>query len=380
MNDRDKPVKVLVGMPFAAPLGGAERHLDLVAREGAHHGIDMHVVFFTHGPMEEKLRALGVRTSVVDLGRFRDLATGRRAIRRLRAIVARERPDVVFSWLPRSQLYLNPAARLAGVPVERIAWWQHHAPTGDLLERAATLVPAGAVVCASDTVVAAQQRLRPKRPIKLVHYGIEAPDPAPAAALEELRAELGIPAGRSVVGLPGRLVEWKGQDRFLDAVALLRERGADVHALVVGGPGHGGETDWHRGLRSRAERAPLAGAVTFTGHVDEPIPYIQLMDVMVNASEPEPFGLTLVEAQALGVPVVAVDIGGPREIVIHGESGWLVPTGAPEDLADGIAAVLADAGLRDRITDAGRRSYEQRFTADAGVARFADAMREIASR
>ncbi len=230
----DAPVKVVVGMPFAALMGGAERYLDLVARRAADHGVDMHIVFLADGPMVEDLRDAGVRTSVVSLGRFRDLGSGRRVVRRLRTIIERERPDVAFSWLPRAHVYMAPAARFAGLPVGRIAWWQHHAPTGELLERAATAIPAGAVFTASETVVAAQKRLRPKRRIVLTHYGIAPPEPASNSELRQLRDELGIPDDRAIAGLPGRLVPWKGQDRFLDAIALLREQGRDVHALVVG--------------------------------------------------------------------------------------------------------------------------------------------------
>src|SRR5690606_5544934 len=109
----------------------------------------------------------------------------------------------------------------------------------------------------------------------------------------------------------------------------------------------------------------------------DPLPYLRLMDVLVNASVGEPFGLTLLEAQALGVPAVAVAEGGPLEIIEHGESGWLVPSGEPGALAEGIAAVLDDPALARRLSAGGRRSYEPRFTAEASVARVAEAMRSV---
>jgi glycosyltransferase involved in cell wall biosynthesis len=365
-------------MPFGTALGGAERYLGLVARRAAAHDLDMHVVFFERGPFEESLRADGVSTSVLPLGRFRDLRAGARVVRGLVRLIRRQRPDVVFGWLPRAQIYMSPAARLAGVPGGHVAWWQHHATTGEIHERVATLIPAAAVFVASRTVEEAQRRLRPRRRTVLTHYGIEPVDPRPDDEIAALREHLGIPAGRPVAGLPGRLVRWKGQDRFLEAVARLRDQGREIHALVVGGSGHGLDEGFDGELRELSRRLGIEDRVTFTGHVDEPLPYLQAMDVLVNASDPEPFGLTLVEAQALGVPALAVGRGGPTEIIEHGQSGWLVPSGDPADLAAGVAALLDDPELAAGIRERGRASYQRRFTADAGVARFAGALRDLA--
>jgi glycosyltransferase involved in cell wall biosynthesis len=373
----DRPLRVLVGMPFGEARGGAERFLRLVAERAAEHGLELHVVLHQEGPLARELEAAGVETSLVPLGRFRQLGAGLRALLALRRLMRAWRPDLVFSWLTRSHVYLAPAAALAGIPRRRVAWWQHHTPRDELLSRIATLVPAAAVFCASEAVAREQRGLWPRRRTIVAHCGIADPGEMAAEELEALRARLGIPPGRAVVGLPGRLVRWKGQDRFLRAVARLRDEGRDVHALVVGGTGHGLDADFEPELRALADELGLAERTTFTGHVADPLPYLRLMDVLVNASVGEPFGLTLLEAQALGVPAVAVAEGGPLEIIEHGESGWLVPSGEPGALAEGIAAVLDDPALARRLSAGGRRSYETRFTAEASVARVAEAMRSV---
>jgi glycosyltransferase involved in cell wall biosynthesis len=373
------PVRVLVGMPFGTALGGAERFLRLLAERAPEHGLDLHVVLHERGPLERELAHVGVPVTLVPLGRFRELGTGVRAVGALRRLIREWRPDLVFGWLPRSHVYLSPAALLAGLPVARIAWWQHHRPTGEILERLATVVPATAIFCGSETVAAAQARLRPRRRTLVTHYGIAPVHRLPDAELTALRERLEIPSGRHVVGLPGRLVRWKGQHRFIDAVARLVAEGREVHGLVVGGTGHGLDEDFGPALHDQVRRLGLDERVTFTGHVEDPLPYIQLMNVLVNASIGEPFGLTLVEAQALGVPAVAVDVGGPREIIVHGESGWLVPSGEPDDLAAGMAAVLDDPERAERITARAKESYAACFTAEAGVERVARAMRDLAA-
>lgn len=372
------PVRVVIGMPFGTALGGAERHLQLVLRRARAHGLEPHLVLLEDGPLEQWAREADVPVDVLPVGRFREVGTGGRVVLELRRVLRRVQPDVVFGWLPNAQVFLSPAARLAGIPSSRVAWWQHHLPTGDVLERLATALPAAAVVCASHAVSEAQARLLPRRPRLLVRVAVEDPPPVDDRRVAEVRGALGISAGRAVIGIPGRLVRWKRQDAVLRAAAQLRDGGADVHVLVVGGEGHGLDLGYGQELRELARNLDLADRVTFTGHVDDVASHVRAMDVLVNASVGEPFGMTVVEAQALGVPALAVGVAGPTETIVHGRSGWLVGDGRPETLASGLRQVLADTELRSRLAAGGRASYLATYTADAGVERFARALRDLA--
>ena len=128
-----------------------------------------------------------------------------------------------------------------------------------------------------------------------------------------------------MVGISGRLVRWKRQDALLRAVALLAAEDRDVHALVVGGDSHNEDPGYGGELERLAASLGIADRVTFTGHRTDAVALTQVMDVMVNASDPEPFGLVLLEALAVRRPVVAVARGGPAEIVEDGVTGTLVP-------------------------------------------------------
>jgi glycosyltransferase involved in cell wall biosynthesis len=88
------------------------------------------------------------------------------------------------------------------------------------------------------------------------------------------------------------------------------------------------------------------------------------MDLLVNASDHEPFGIVLLEAMAQGVPVLAVADAGPREIVVPGESGLLVPSSRPEALAEALRPLLTDPELRLRLGRGGRDRVRERFTAE----------------
>jgi glycosyltransferase involved in cell wall biosynthesis len=283
----------------------------------------------------------------------------------------RRRPDLILSWMPKAHLYCAPAAVLAGMRA-RLVWWQHEIPAGHWMDRLATLLPARAVGCSSRAAAQAQERLRPRRSTFVVAPGV-AP-PAPGSVLAPPEQGDGLP----VVGLVGRLQPWKGQDRLLRAQVLLRERGRPVRTLIVGGDAHGLSSEYAASLPGLIGELGLSGEVTLTGQVPDAGPYIEQMDLLVNASDPEPFGLVLLEAMARGVPVVAVAGGGPAEIVQDGSTGVLARSGDPVALADAIERVLADPGRRRELGEAGLRRFNEYYTARAMRERLLSRLEQLA--
>jgi glycosyltransferase involved in cell wall biosynthesis len=167
-----------------------------------------------------------------------------------------------------------------------------------------------------------------------------------------------------VIGIVGRLQPWKGQHRFLQALAELRDRGRDAHGLVVGGDAHGLSPEYAASVRRMVGELGLEDRVTLTGQVPDTAPYVRAMDVMVSASEREPFGIVLLEAMAHAVPVVAVGDAGPRDIVDDGRTGVLVPSPHPTLLADALEPLVDDAERRRAMGACGRERYLREFTAE----------------
>ncbi len=165
-----------------------------------------------------------------------------------------------------------------------------------------------------------------------------------------------------VVGLVGRLEPWKGQDRLLEAQAQLRERGYPIHLLIVGGDAYDLAPEYAQSLAPLAARLGLTDSVTMTDHVPDAGPYIEQMDILVNASDCEPFGIVLLEAMARGVAVVAVNAGGPAEFIDDGETGVLATNASPEALADALERLLASPRLREQLARAGRERFLAEFT------------------
>jgi glycosyltransferase involved in cell wall biosynthesis len=242
------------------------------------------------------------------------------------------------------------------------------------MDRLATRLPTVAVGCSSATSQRAQQALLPHRPTFVVNPGVDAAGLRAQAATEpraQLRARLGIPPERAVIAVAARLQPDKGQDRLLEAVALLRRDGVDAHCLVVGGDAHGLSPEYAAGLPRLAARLGLGDRVTFAGQVAEVAPYLAAADVVVNAAEGEAFGIAILEAMAVGCPIVAVAAAGPAEILEPGVTGVLAADGQPATLAADLATLLADESRRARLGAAARVAVERRFTSTRAAQRLA---------
>lgn len=371
-------MRVLVTIPWGERLGGAEAMLQSILDGAPQAGHEFELLFFGDGPWVGELRAAGFFVEVLAAGRLREPHRWLASVVRLARIIRRRRPDLVLNWSAKTQLYGAPAAVLAGMR-DRVVWWQQLIPSErSWLDRAATLLPARAVGCYSTAAADAQRRLFPSRRTFVVSPGTPAPEPGPGPAEAEA-ARLSLLPGVPVVGLVGRLQSWKGQDRLLEAQALLRERGLAIQTLIVGGDSWGLSPDYAASLPRLAERLALGDAVTLTGEVPDAGPYVERMDVLVNASDPEPFGIVLLEAMARGVAVMAVDSGGPGEFIDDGRTGVLARSGEPEALADALEPLLRDDALRTRIALAGRESFLAEFTEAALRRRFFAALEGLLS-
>jgi glycosyltransferase involved in cell wall biosynthesis len=366
----ERPVRVLCTLPWASRSGGAEEIFQGVVTGGPENGYQIQTVFFEEGPWPGELRAEGVASEVVAAGRLREGQKYLATVARLAAILRRSQPDVILNWTAKTQLYGAPAAILVGM-ADRVFWWQHAVPLPNWLDSCAAALPTRVIGCSSHYAAAAQAEMRPTRATYVVHAGARMPEPS------RYPAPLALPPGVPIIGLVGRLQRWKGQDRMLRAAALLRERGQQFHLVLVGGDSFDLEPAYAASLPALIEELGLKDTVTMTGQVPDAGPYMEQLDVLVNASEPEPFGMVLLEAMARGIAVVAVDTGGPREILVPGVSGILARSGAPDALADALEQALASEEHRREIARAGRERFEREFTTAVMCRRMGELFRSL---
>jgi glycosyltransferase involved in cell wall biosynthesis len=184
----------------------------------------------------------------------------------------------------------------------------------------------------------------------------------PQARLVQLAGQWRLPDGKSVIMLPGRLTSWKGHSVLLDALTHLTR---DDYVVVFVGDDQG-RTDYRNQLERQIEKSGFDHIVRFAGPCrDMPAAYMSA-DVVVSAStKPEAFGRVIVEAQAMGRPVVAFDHGGAKETILEGETGLLVEPGDAVALARALNAALdLDAERRKSMAEVSIRHVRENFTLD----------------
>jgi len=189
--------------------------------------------------------------------------------------------------------------------------------------------------------VAAVYGLPPER-LRVIQRGVDLsrfdPQRVSPERLIQLAKKWRLPDDRPIVMLPGRLTRWKGQLDLVAAVAALGRR--DLLCLLVGSDE--GRPAYRQELERTIAACGLGEVFQLVEDCDDMPAALMLADVVVSASNrPEGFGRVVVEAQAMGRPVIATDHGGARETVLPDETGWLVPPREPQALAAAIAEALA---------------------------------------
>jgi glycosyltransferase involved in cell wall biosynthesis len=164
-------------------------------------------------------------------------------------------------------------------------------------------------------------------------------DPALVSAerLAALRAAWGVAEGQPIIMLPARVTRWKGQMVLVEAMAQLP---GDALALLVGDAAE--RPAFQAELQARIAGLGLQDRVRLVGHATDMPAALMLADVVVHAStDAEAFGRTVIEAQAMARPVIASDLGAPRETVAEGITGWRTPPGDAAALAAALSRALA---------------------------------------
>jgi glycosyltransferase involved in cell wall biosynthesis len=252
----------------------------------------------------------------------------------------------------KAALYGGAAARVAGLPV---VWHLHDRIAGDYLPEAAVRLVRGAARILPTHVIA-NSRATLQTIAPYVRSSEAIPCCLPAGALQRPRLSPTRRHRRALcVGMVGRLVPWKGQHVFLEAFA--RAFGANSAQAVLVGGAFFGEEAYEYELRKLAERLGIYERVRFTGFCEDVNSELAGLDILVHASViPEPFGQTVVEGMAAGLPVIAADAGGPAEIIEHDTDGLLYPPGDIDALAAMLRRVAHDERLRERLGTAARDS------------------------
>ena len=184
--------------------------------------------------------------------------------------------------------------------------------------------------------------------------------------LEKFSKQNNIDRNKFIILLPGRLTYWKGQKIFIEAIKLLSER-SDIpsfEAIILGGDQ--GRNVYKKQLLVLVQQYRLGKIIKFIDHCEEmPVAYAISNLVCSCSYEPEAFGRVSVEAQSMQIPIIASDIGGSKETIINGKTGYLFKNKDPKALADSIIMVMQkDYNSLKSIGLEGRKNVLKRFDVD----------------
>jgi glycosyltransferase involved in cell wall biosynthesis len=349
---------------------GAEKQLLMLAPGLAREGFDVHVCALTRGgPLAAEFRAAGIPTKIIG----KRLKADPVALARLARHIARLRPDLVHTWIFAAGSYGRVAARAVGVKhivageycVDR--WkstWQWIVDRRLARQTERYVVNSAAIrdYCADHGL--------PAEKFTVIDNGVE---PARASDVSrcQLLDELKCPADARLIGVVGRHWPQKRVKDLIWAADLLRVLHDNLRLLVVGdGP-----------ERSTLERfARLASDldhIRFLGHRDDVWRIVPHLDVFWNGSGYEGQPNAVMEAMAAAVPVVASDIPGNRELVVHGETGFLVPIAGRAARARATDQIFNDAALAARLGAGAKQRMAEHFSVEKNVRRHVEMYREL---
>ncbi len=343
----------------SASWGGMELHVGVLSDLLAKDGLAVRAICATGSKLEKFLRKANIPCEhIAEGGYFRPLAIFK-AIRVLKTY----RPDVVHVHYSKDLWWLIPAVALSG---QRAVILSKHVgtqkPKTDFLHR--WLYERVQFIIAISAVI--QQNIIRTHPISadrvvVVHHGVDMQRFNPQAVDRwHIREALGFSREQFVLGIIGRLQLAKGYLEFLQMAHALKHRYPHCRYLWVGEASRGEGEEAQKILR-RIDELGLQKWVKWVGYREDIPEMLAAMDLFVFPSHAEAFGLVLIEAMAMGKPVISSNCDGVLDIVVPQRTGLLVPPRQPEELTRAAIRLIESPELRKAMGEAGRKRVETHF-------------------
>lgn len=322
-------------------IGGTEQQILELTRRIDRRRFEPVVCCFRHGAKAREIESLGIRV----LHEPKSLKADPGLVVRLARMMRRERFDIVQTYLWGANTWGRIAARMAGVPhvlasERNVDIWEerYKRVLGRLLARGTDRIVANSEAVRSYLLT---QGVSPDK-VVTIYNGVNFDRFRKPCDPAIRRAELSIPPDAILAGAVARVEPAKDHGTLLRAMALIAERVPRLHLAVVGG---GSELDT---LRELARELGIGDRVHFTGPRTDAAEWLQTVDFSVLSSVKEGLSNTVLESMAAGRAMIATDVGGNAEVIVEGETGYLVPARDPAALSQAIARLaVSDERIRE---------------------------------
>lgn len=367
-------------------LGGGETALLALAEGIAPAGVTPHLLVPRSGSLADRWTAHGWPVHTLPFrgattyfipGLWARLPTSRR----IEALIRAEHIDLLHSdyhTLP----YAQPAAERAGIPTvwTCMGWWFKPKPWQRGFFRRTAHIFAHSEAIKRGFL--GDPPFMPSERVEVLYPGVNTRHFHPGVDGLRVRFQAGVDQSVPVVALLARFQSVKGHEVFVETARQIALQMPDVRFLVAGEDVHGVAADasYKARILASVENDPfLRDRIHYLGFRDDSERVIGAADVVVCTSDFESFGVALVEAMACGKPVVSTNHGGPAEIVVDGETGYLVPPRSPKMLAKKIIPLLRTPALRTVMGLAARRRVLAQFSAEKTAGRFLEVVGQLVS-
>jgi glycosyltransferase involved in cell wall biosynthesis len=317
------------------------------------------------------LEEYGVKPTLIpEMQRTPNFSSDRRAYRKLKQIIREFQPDIVHTHSAKAGALGRKAAKACGVPIIVHTYHGHvfHSYFGafktklyQLIERRLARISTGIIAISplQKQELSETYRICEASKIKVIPLGID------LSKFRENRAEKRKTTRDSyqltdtdiAVAIVGRLAPIKNHTLFLNAVETLCKQGIFAKFFIVGN----GQEYQHIEQAVKRLKQAYGVSITMTGWIKDIASFNAGMDVICLSSDNEGTPVSLIEAQANNLPVVTTDVGGVRDIVLDGETGFVVPKGASQEFADKLAILLTNEEIRKKMSQNGWNHVQEKF-------------------
>jgi glycosyltransferase involved in cell wall biosynthesis len=357
----------LLFLNHVSQISGAEVGLLDLVRSLDRKRFPVVVVVPAAGPLTDALEKNGAKVVHLRLRRFVKTLNPFRwisylislstVVPRLVRLIREERIDIVHSNSTTAQIYGVLAARRAAVP----SIWHcrdlvNLGLLGRWLYRSSTRI-----IAISHAVAEHLNQNGHNDKLVTIHNGVDLPLLQPTGVRDTLRKELGIGPDALLVAMAGQMVPWKNHALFLRAASLIAEELPTARFLIIGDDLFGGQSGYRDRLKGLARELELTESVRFLGYRTDFARLLEGIDVLVHPADREPFGRVIAEAMAMAKPVVAINAGGPTEIIHDGQDGLLIPPNNPVELAKAVIRLKEEPALASRLAQEARKRIETDF-------------------
>lgn len=370
-------IKVLHLIETTGP-GGAETVLLNIVSRLDQEDFESLVVVTGHGWLYESLTRAKVPTVIMESDRANDW----RFVRKVVGLIRERNIDVIHSHLNGMNFY----ACLAGVVSSRPVVTTFHGVIGDWnVKTAKNRLKYALIRNTSRRIVTVSEFLKrqlketwvfPDEKMARIYNGADFDTLDSTLVKDDVRKSLNVPQDAPLIGMVGNIRTTKGYDHYVRAARLVVDKRPDCRLLIVGQ----GKGELLEQITSLISELRLDERVIMTGFRNDIPNILKQLDVFALASTSEGLSIATIEAMGVGRPVVVTDSGGPSEIVKDGETGFVVPPGDPEAMAEKILMLLDDKELAARFGERGRNDVRSRFTIEQNVRSYAELYRACLER